>query len=122
MGRDGQNTHGTKHAQSQFQKPLICRYYGASRDRTGDLLLAKQALSQLSYGPWSPQYTRCRAISSACRQVGGGLSGHSSCQPNESRDVQLAPGEREYLRVHWPHLSELREALLPEHGVRLAVL
>jgi hypothetical protein len=25
---------------------------GASRDRTGDLLLAKQALSQLSYGPW----------------------------------------------------------------------
>jgi hypothetical protein len=24
---------------------------GASRDRTGDLLLAKQALSQLSYGP-----------------------------------------------------------------------
>ena len=31
---------------------------GASRDRTGDLLLAKQALSQLSYGPWDPQYTR----------------------------------------------------------------
>ncbi len=29
------------------------RYFssGASRDRTGDLLLAKQALSQLSYGP-----------------------------------------------------------------------
>jgi hypothetical protein len=27
--------------------------YGASRDRTGDLLLAKQALSQLSYGPAS---------------------------------------------------------------------
>ena len=26
---------------------------GASRDRTGDLLLAKQALSQLSYGPSS---------------------------------------------------------------------
>jgi hypothetical protein len=26
---------------------------GASRDRTGDLLLAKQALSQLSYGPRS---------------------------------------------------------------------
>ena len=29
---------------------LICRD-GASRDRTGDLLLAKQALSHLSYGP-----------------------------------------------------------------------
>ena len=27
------------------------RAHGASRDRTGDLLLAKQALSQLSYGP-----------------------------------------------------------------------
>jgi hypothetical protein len=27
-------------------------FSGASRDRTGDLLLAKQALSQLSYGPW----------------------------------------------------------------------
>ncbi len=26
---------------------------GASRDRTGDLLLAKQALSQLSYGPFA---------------------------------------------------------------------
>ncbi len=32
---------------------------GANRDRTGDLLLAKQALSQLSYGPWVSQYTRC---------------------------------------------------------------
>jgi predicted nucleotidyltransferase len=41
---------------------------------------------------------------------------------NESRDVQLAPGEREYLRGHWPLLSELREALLSEYGVRLAVL
>jgi hypothetical protein len=27
---------------------------GANRDRTGDLLLAKQALSQLSYGPVVP--------------------------------------------------------------------
>ena len=27
---------------------------GANRDRTGDLLLAKQALSQLSYGPLGP--------------------------------------------------------------------
>ena len=28
---------------------------GANRDRTGDLLLAKQALSQLSYGPGTSQ-------------------------------------------------------------------
>lgn len=41
---------------------------------------------------------------------------------NRSRDVQVAPGEREYLRAHWPLLCELREALLPEHDVRLAVL
>jgi hypothetical protein len=33
---------------------------GANRDRTGDLLLAKQALSQLSYGPRTLQYTRYR--------------------------------------------------------------
>src|SRR5512144_656481 len=31
---------------------------GASRDRTGDLLLAKQALSQLSYGPAAPECRR----------------------------------------------------------------
>jgi hypothetical protein len=30
---------------------------GANRDRTGDLLLAKQALSQLSYGPWASDFT-----------------------------------------------------------------
>ena len=30
---------------------------GARRDRTDDLLLAKQALSQLSFGPGSGQYT-----------------------------------------------------------------
>jgi hypothetical protein len=30
---------------------LRCRFGGARRDRTDDLLLAKQALSQLSYGP-----------------------------------------------------------------------
>ena len=29
---------------------------GANRDRTGDLLLAKQALSQLSYGPFCPEF------------------------------------------------------------------
>jgi hypothetical protein len=30
---------------------------GARQDRTADLLLAKQALSQLSYGPKAAQYT-----------------------------------------------------------------
>ncbi len=41
---------------------------------------------------------------------------------NGSRDLQLAPAERDYLRAHWPLLSELRGALLPKHDVRLAVL
>ena len=31
--------------------PTKAKPGGANRDRTGDLLLAKQALSQLSYGP-----------------------------------------------------------------------
>ena|SRR5436190_20022929 len=36
----------------------ICRHFasGANRDRTGDLLLAKQALSHLSYGPVEPEF------------------------------------------------------------------
>jgi predicted nucleotidyltransferase len=38
------------------------------------------------------------------------------------RRLQLAPGEREYLRTHWPLLSELRRTLRTEHEVRLAVL
>lgn len=38
------------------------------------------------------------------------------------RRLQLAPGEHEYLRAHWPLLSALRRALRTEHGVRLAVL
>ena len=37
--------------QRQDPRPLIGVDGGASRDRTDDLLLAKQALSQLSYGP-----------------------------------------------------------------------
>ena len=36
---------------------------GANRDRTGDLLLAKQALSQLSYGPDEGQTTFSRETS-----------------------------------------------------------
>ncbi len=44
---------------------------GANRDRTGDLLLAKQALSQLSYGPANTQYTPYRADSRAGAGAGG---------------------------------------------------
>jgi predicted nucleotidyltransferase len=38
------------------------------------------------------------------------------------RRLRLAAGEREYLRAHWLLLSQLRQALRTEHGVRLAVL
>jgi predicted nucleotidyltransferase len=38
------------------------------------------------------------------------------------RRLRLAPGERDYLRTHWPLLSGLRRTLRTEHGVRLAVL
>ena len=43
---------------------------GANRDRTGDLLLAKQALSQLSYGPFAfafPESAPCFAIERGAR-------------------------------------------------------
>ena len=35
---------------AELSRPLA-RYGGANRDRTGDLLVANQTLSQLSYGP-----------------------------------------------------------------------
>ena len=38
-------------------KPIRAKRGGAGRDRTDDLLLAKQALSQLSYGPFGKK--RC---------------------------------------------------------------
>ena len=40
-----------KHASSALRAEFQRKTGGANRDRTGDLLLAKQALSQLSYGP-----------------------------------------------------------------------
>jgi hypothetical protein len=42
---------------------------GANRDRTGDLLLAKQALSQLSYGPVTP-CPLCRSLPPHAPAVG----------------------------------------------------
>jgi len=39
-----------------------------------------------------------------------------------ARSVELAPGEIAYLRLHWPLLAALREALRTERNVRLAVL
>ncbi len=51
----------------QSQNMPISRLFlsGASRDRTGDLLLAKQALSQLSYGPARPSVGQSRLAQTA---------------------------------------------------------
>jgi hypothetical protein len=68
---DGQNRrHVSKAPARHVKKALFAGIYGASRDRTGDLLLAKQALSQLSYGPWGLQYTAYRADSQITGLVG----------------------------------------------------
>ena len=40
---------------SQLSYKPVFAFGGDSRDRTGDLLLARQALSQLSYIPLSPR-------------------------------------------------------------------
>jgi hypothetical protein len=58
---DGIRVHARDNIEPPFRVPAVridCGYmgqlHGANRDRTGDLLLAKQALSQLSYGPFDP--------------------------------------------------------------------
>ena len=57
--------------------PLISVAGGARRDRTADLLLAKQALSQLSYGP--PDALRpfdgCRSVAESRGRARVGGSG-----------------------------------------------
>jgi hypothetical protein len=42
---------------------------GANRDRTGDLLLAKQALSQLSYSPVLPAQPLLASLGFAARRA-----------------------------------------------------
>lgn len=44
------------------------------------------------------------------------------CHRPSVRRLELAAGERNYLRGHWPLLSALRQALRTEPNVRLAVL
>ena len=50
----GRNQKRTPHEMlaSDFYVCMPLAIGGASRDRTDDPLLAKQVLSQLSYGPW----------------------------------------------------------------------
>ena len=50
FGASAGNLRGSK-AGSPTEAAIAAKVGGARRDRTDDLLLAKQALSQLSYGP-----------------------------------------------------------------------
>jgi hypothetical protein len=51
IGGFADSRDGSPRRSPRQEKPCKRAEYGANRDRTGDLLLAKQALSQLSYGP-----------------------------------------------------------------------
>src|SRR6266480_1564977 len=51
---------------------------GARRDRTDDLLLAKQALSQLSYGPLVSHTARQSKLANKSRLRPSGFAGQSS--------------------------------------------
>ena len=44
------------------------------------------------------------------------------CRRRSERRLQLADGELDYLRAHWPMLAALSRALRTESNVRLAVL
>ena len=47
---------------------------GARRDRTDDLMLAKHALSQLSYGPGQVESVACRGVARRAKPGGPGTS------------------------------------------------
>jgi hypothetical protein len=62
---------------------------GARRDRTDDLLLAKQALSQLSYGP-SPAYQAKPETSATAGMVGLGRFELPTSRLSSARSNQLS--------------------------------
>ena len=69
------NLRGSK-AGLPTEAAVAAKVGGARRDRTDDLLLAKQALSQLSYGPFSAAHSIRGALAKtawlACRAVARG--------------------------------------------------
>ncbi len=70
---------------------------GANRDRTGDLLLAKQALSQLSYGPCGGAIVR--ALNEA------GLVGLGGLEPPTPRLSSVCSNQLSYRPcMTWPAL------------------
>ena len=64
---------------------------GASRDRTGDPLLAKQVLSQLSYGPQGLIDDACVASSCCCRKSRGILRAASQLVGLDGLEPSASP-------------------------------
>ncbi len=87
------------------QTPVLCRHFscsGASRDRTGDLLLAKQALSQLSYGPWrGPSLTAPEGAGSTLSRRSRSL-GEDAARTTAGRDPECPGGTPASPRVRPP--------------------
>ena len=63
VARRGSVASLNRHSTEDFPlKACHSRLGGARRDRTDDLLLAKQALSQLSYGPGCERIALCKVV------------------------------------------------------------
>ena len=73
---------------------------GARRDRTDDLLLAKQALSQLSYGPVSSQFSQACASQSGARHQE--LVGLERFELSTSRLSSARSNQLSYRPKIWP--------------------
>ena len=89
----GAMKHGIFRREAVYRAPHLTTPFsipkngGGERDRTDDLLLAKQALSQLSYTPFS---TRGKVLASARKMVGqGGLEPPTS-RLSSARSNQLS--------------------------------
>jgi hypothetical protein len=80
---DGQNSKIVWRNQTKFG--------GARRDRTDDLLLAKQALSQLSYGPFEewPMVGPGR-VELPTSRLSGVRSNHLSYGPSKATEINVA--------------------------------
>ena len=96
-------------------------YGGASRDRTGDLMLAKQVLSQLSYGPASAR-SRVSAARPLAR-LGEGICGRSGlpiCAPRLAAQDTAKIGRQGPAGCEDPMVAFLRkEVIQPQVPLRL---
>jgi hypothetical protein len=98
---------------------------GARRDRTDDLLLAKQALSQLSYGPDSPPRIAAEMVGLGrfelpTSPLSGVRSNRLSYRPAQL--PRLMPGKQERYgpsAVHASEKKEKRRRRSPPSGTRV---